>query len=121
MITYNYERVPTGTDGKDARDTYRTRIQFPNGWSVSFVAGADNGRADGRRILYCEPVRNASEIHAVVVGDVEATGEFKTVEVAILNPHGELIPFQSGDTVKGWVDAMGLLGILKWASEQTNG
>jgi hypothetical protein len=50
----------------------------------------------------------------------EATGKFKTVEVAIFNPQDELIPFQSGDTVKGWVDAMSLLGILKWASEQPN-
>lgn len=117
MITYNYERVPTG---KESRDTYRTRIRFANGWTVSFVAGADNGRADGRRILYCEPVRNASEIHAGGSGGANATGEFKTVEVAILNPQDEMVPFQSGDTVKGWVDATGLLEILKWASEQPN-
>lgn len=111
MITYNYERVLMG---KPARDTYRTRIRFPNGWSVSFVAAADGGT----RTIYCETVSNTSEIPADGSGGAHAQGEFKSVEVAILNPQDELVPFQSGGIVKGWVDAMSLLGILKWASEQ---
>jgi len=44
MITYNYERVMLSRSDKKAevRDTYRTRIQFANGWAVSFVAAADD-------------------------------------------------------------------------------
>jgi len=119
MITYNYERVMLSRSDKKAevRDTYRTRIQFANGWAVSFVAAAD----EAGRTIYSECCRNTSETLPRADGvSVFATGEFKRVEVAIMNPQNELVPFQSGDTVKGWVAAQELLGIMKWVSEQPN-
>lgn len=99
--------------GKPVRTTYRNRLQFPNGWSVSWVAALT--KLNGPAGVYCEPLtqdnRNASD-HSLH----QAT--FAKVEVAIFNPQEDLVEFQSGDTVKGYCSPTELLEILNWAAAQ---
>ena len=47
------------------------------------------------------------------------TQDFESVEVAIFNPQEELVPFQSGDTVKGWVKSTELVEIFAWTAQQS--
>ena len=114
MITFNH-------DYNKARDgVFRTRIKFPNGWAVSIVGG--NG---GRHGVYSQNIgvysQNIGGTHTPAVFPAErfhATEEFESVEIAIVDPNGELVTLKSGDTVKGWVKTPELLEILCWAAKQ---
>ena len=48
----------------------------------------------------------------------QATEEFESVEIAIVDPNGGLVTLKSGDTVKGWVKTPELLEMLCWAAKQ---
>ena len=96
------------------RTTYRNRIRFQNGWQVSWVAAHTKAGAPGG--VYCEPVEREHESHAVTGNTHRAA--YARVEVAVFNPQDEMVPFASGDTVKGFCDPAQLLDILNWAAAQ---
>jgi hypothetical protein len=109
MITASYTH-----HGKD-KGVFRNRIKFPNGWGVSWVAN----QAGCPENLYCERGEGVSHQHAA--DRFQTTQEWRSVEVAVFDPAGEMVQFEkSGDTVKGWVTAAELVQILLWASQQTN-
>lgn len=106
MITFNHDHARE-TDG-----VFRGRLKFPNGWEVSWVGGfgAGNGiysaHADGK-FTY------------ITTHTWSTVQSFESVEVGIFNPQGELVPFASGDTVKGWVKATELVEIFAWVAKQS--
>lgn len=108
MITSSYTH-----HGKD-KGVFRNKLKFPNGWGVSWIAN-QTGCPEN---LYCE--RGEGVTHQHEADRFETTQEWRSVEVAVFNPAGDMIPFQSGDTVKGWVKSEELVQILLWASQQTN-
>lgn len=106
MITCSYTH-----HGKN-KGIFRNRMSFPNGWTVSWVAAEPTAPAR----MYSQWAKGQWEDF----GDEQFgnTQEFESVEVAIFNPQEELVPFQSGDTVKGWVKSTELVEILNWAASQ---
>ena len=107
MITCSY------THHGKSKGIFRNRLRFPNGWTVSWVAAESAAPAR----LYAQHIRG----HWEDFTDEQwaTTQDFESVEVAIFNPQEELVPFQSGDTVKGWVQATELVEIFAWAAQQS--
>lgn len=107
MITCSYTY-----HGKN-KGIFRNRLRFPNGWTVSWVAA--DPAAPAR--LYSHWENGQWED----LGDEQwaTTQEFQSVEVAIFNSQEELVPFKSGDTVKGWVKSTELVEIFAWAAQQS--
>jgi hypothetical protein len=109
MITSSYTH-----HGKD-KGAFRNKLKFPNGWGVSWIAN-QTGCPEN---FYCE--RGQGESHHHAEDRFQTTQEWRSVEVAVFDPAGEMVQFEkSGDTVKGWVTAAELVQILLWASQQTN-
>jgi hypothetical protein len=92
----------TPQQGKTQHEHSQIRIKFPNGYEASVVYGAlaysHNG--DGERITHpLQPDEFAS-----------------SVEVAINQPDGAIVPFKDGEEVKGFVSITELFSILNWVS-----
>ena len=106
MITCHY------TYHGKSKGIFRNRLKFPNGWTVSWVA-ADPG-APAR--LYSHWENGQWED----LGDEQwaTTQDFESVEVAIFDPQEQLVPFASGDTVKGWVKPTELVEIFNWVASR---
>ena len=112
-IVHCVERMTTSPTNSVVRTVYRNRLRFPNGWSVSWIAGLTN--LDASAGVYCEPL--AQETKNYGGGDMHRA-VFANVEVAVLNQQDDLVEFQSGDTVKGQCSPTELLEILNWAAAQ---
>ena len=112
-IAHSVERMNGSTTNSMVRTVYRNRIRFPNGWSVSWVAGLTH--LDAPAGVYCEPLQQETENYGG--GDMHRA-VFAKVEVAVLNPQDDLVEFQSGDFVKGHCSPTELLEILNWAAAQ---
>jgi hypothetical protein len=112
-IVCSVERILSSTSNSSVRTIYRNRFRFPNGWSVSWVAGLTH--LDAPAGIYCQPLQQEKESYGG--GDMHRA-VFSNVEVAIFNPQDDLVEFQSGDTVKGNCSPAELLEILNWAAAQ---
>ena len=88
--------------GKIVPDHNHIKIVFPNRYTVSIVYGA---------AVYSTN-RVGSRFDPTILSDDYAT----SVEVAILNPDGNFVPFKDGESVKGFVPLTELFTILNWVS-----
>lgn len=84
-------------------------IVFPNGYTVSVQFGGNN---------YCS-MRNVNEKY-----DEWRKGSqmyhSPDAEVAILDPNGEFVPFESsGEKIRGRTDAETVAKIIQWAASLT--
>lgn len=107
MITCSYTHHGKG------KGIFRNRLRFPNGWAVSWVAAE-----------HAAPIRLYSQHNKGQWEDFTdeqwaTTQDFESVEVAIFNPQEKLVPFKSGDTVKGWVKSTELVEIFAWTAQQS--
>jgi len=107
MITCSYTH-----HGKN-KGIFRNRMSFPNGWTVSWVAAEPTAPAR----LYAQ--HHAGQWEDLTDEQWATTQDFESVEVAIFNPQEELVPFKSGDTVKGWVKSTELVEIFAWTAQQS--
>ena len=92
----------TPASGKIVPDHNQIKIVFPNRYTVSIVYGAS---------VYSTN-RTGSRFHQTILSDDYAT----SVELAILNPEGQFVPFKDGEDIKGFVPLTELFGILNWVS-----
>ena len=107
MITCSY------TYHGKSKSIFRNRLRFPNGWAVSWVAAE-----------HAAPIRLYSQHNKGQWEDFTdeqwaTTQDFESVEVAIFNSQEKLVPFKSGDTVKGWVKSTELVEIFAWTAQQS--
>jgi hypothetical protein len=96
--------VHTPQQGKTLHEHNQICVKFPNGYQVSAVYGA----------LAYSTDHNGSRITAPLQHEQFAS----TVEVAIFQPNGEIVPFKDGQEVKGFVTVTDLFQILNWVSTQ---
>ena len=75
---------------------------MPNGYSVSIVYGGAtySTNLNGERFL----------------NSIAETDRASTVEIAILNPQGDFVPFKDGEQIKGFTPITELFTILNWVS-----
>lgn len=92
----------TPSQGKTIPEHNQIKIVFPNGYSASIVYGGAtySTNLNGERFL----------------ATISETDRASTVEIAILNPQGDFVPFKDGTQVKGFVPLTELLSILNWVS-----
>jgi len=108
LCTHPHGWIKTNTDRDDVGEkgwAHRIVIRFPNEYSLSVVYGTGmySTNSKGNRF---EKLELHSEEHAT------------TVEIAIIDPRGEFLPFKNGETVKGFVTVPELLEIVNWISTQ---
>ena len=92
----------TPASGKIVPDHNQIKIVFPNRYTVSIVYGAS---------VYSTN-RVGSRFDNTILSDDYAT----SVEIAILNPEGQFVPFKDGEDIKGFVPLADLFNILNWVS-----
>ena len=92
----------TPAQGKVIPEHNQIKIVFPNGHAVSIVYGAVTYSTD----------RNGERFPT----NIQPNELASTVEVAILDPQGELLKFKDGESVKGFASITEVLAILNWVS-----
>lgn len=92
----------TPAQGKLVPEHNQIQINLPNGYSVSIVYGGAtySTNLNGERFP-C----SITEIDRA-----------STVEIAIVNPQGNFVPFKDGEQVKGFAPITEVLTILNWVS-----
>ena len=92
----------TPAQGKLVPEHNQIQINLPNGYSVSIVYGGAtySTNLNGERFL----------------NSIAETDRASTVEIAILNPQGDFVPFKDGEQIKGFTPITEVLTILNWVS-----
>ena len=92
----------TPAQGKLVPEHNQIQINLPNGYSVSIVYGGAtySTNLNGERFL----------------NSIAETDRASTVEIAILNPQGDFVPFKDGEQIKGFTPITELFTILNWVS-----
>jgi type 1 fimbria pilin len=94
----------TPAQGKLVPEHNQIQINLPNGYSVSIVYGGAtySTNLNGERFL----------------SSITEIDRASTVEIAIVNPQGNFVPFKDGEQVKGFTPITEVLTILNWVSTQ---
>lgn len=96
MIQFKYDTFPSiGNESLWKASGY---IQFSNQWAISIIYGS---------ACYC----SCRDSKTPQPGCPD-------VEIAIINPSGEMIPFKDGETVKAYTTADELASIMAWIVKQ---
>lgn len=92
----------TPAQGKLVPEHNQIQINLPNGYSVSIVYGGAtySTNLNGERFL----------------SSITEIDRASTVEIAIVDPQGNFVPFKDGEQVKGFTPITELLTILNWVS-----
>lgn len=92
----------TPAHGKLVPEHNQIQIKFPNGYSASIVYGG---------ATYSTNLKGERFLNSIAETDYATT-----VEIAILNPNGDFVPFKDNEQIKGFATLTELLNILNWVS-----